>query len=117
MACGPLLESLNTSGLRITRKLAVAIPNRLKTKPKGIFPQIFVKDQNKKKIFISNVSSKFLNSLCAEILASAHFFWEFTQSFVFKIQSTFRVQNKVKTKKKKVFTQNRAVFVSETCIT
>ena len=38
---------------------------------------------------------------CALILVSPHFFWEFTQSFVFEIQSVFRVRNKVKTKKKK----------------
>ena len=32
-------------------------------------------------------------ALCVEILASAHFFWKFTQIFVFQIQSDFRVQN------------------------
>ena len=31
------------------------------------------------------------SALCAEILASAHFFWEFTQIFVSKIQRGFCV--------------------------
>ena len=46
-----------------------------------------------------NVSSNFLCCLCAEILESAHFFREFTQSLVFKIQSGFQVRNEVQTKK------------------
>ena len=49
MACGPLLESLNTSGPQHGSKIGCRIPNRLKTKLKGIFPRVFVEDQKKRR--------------------------------------------------------------------
>ena len=66
----------------------------------------------------SNVPSNFLCSLCAEILARAHFLWEFTQSFVFGIQSAFRVRNKVKTKKRGLHPKSSGVRVRKVfCLT
>ena len=49
MAYGPLLKSLNTSGISTARKLAVAIPKRLKTKLKCIFPEFLLKTKKKKR--------------------------------------------------------------------
>ena len=61
MACGPILESLNTSGPQHARKLAVTIPNQLKTKLKSIFSRIFVEDQKAKKRSSSQIEGIFPN--------------------------------------------------------
>ena len=59
---------------------------------------------------ISNVPFNFLFSLCAEVLACAHLFWEFSQNFVSETKAVF--VSELRWRQKKVFTQNRSVFVS-----
>ena len=52
--------------------------------------------------FISNVPFNFfVLSMSRKILASAHFFWEFIQIYLFEIQSGFGVRTKWRPRKKK----------------